>query len=119
MAHAGAEGVREAGAEAVVKRVLETVPEEVARKAGFKLEQDAPVARIDELAQFDGFLFGTPTRFGNMTGQMKNFLDQAGSLWMSGALVGADGRRQPSKVELEGARYLGKHLAQIAAKLAR
>ena len=181
MAGAVAEGVREAGAQATVKRVPETVPEEVARKSGFKLEQKAPVASIDELAEYDGIAFGTPTRFGNMAGQMKNFLDQAGGLWMKGALVGkaaavftssatqhggqestiltfhpvllhlgfvivglpyafqgqmgvaevmgtspygastiagGDGSRQPSKVELEGARYLGRHLAQVAAKLA-
>lgn len=182
MAQAAAEGVREAGAEATVKRVPETVPEEVARKSGFKLDQKAPVATIDELAQYDGIVFGTPTRFGNMAGQMKNFLDQAGGLWLKGLLVGkaaavltssatqhggqestiltfhpvllhlgfvivglpyafqgqmgvdevmgnspygastiagGDGSRQPSKVELDGARYLGKHLAQVAAKLAR
>jgi NAD(P)H dehydrogenase (quinone) len=181
MAGAVAEGAREAGAQATVKRVPETVPEEVARKSGFKLEQKAPIATIEELAQYDGIVFGTPTRFGNMAGQMKNFLDQAGSLWMKGALVGkaaavftssatqhggqestiltfhpvllhlgfvivglpyafqgqmgvaevmgnspygastiagGDGSRQPSKVELEGARYLGRHLAQVAAKLA-
>jgi NAD(P)H dehydrogenase (quinone) len=181
MAGAVAEGAREAGAQATVKRVPETVPEEVARKSGFKLEQKAPVATIEELAQYDGIVFGTPTRFGNMAGQMKNFLDQAGSLWMKGALVGkaaavftssatqhggqestiltfhpvllhlgfvivglpyafqgqmglaevmgnspygastiagGDGSRQPSNVELEGARYLGRHLAQVAAKLA-
>ena len=181
MAGAVAEGAREGGAQATVKRVPETVPEEVARKSGFKLEQKAPVASIDELAEYDGIAFGTPTRFGNMAGQMKNFLDQAGGLWMKGALVGkaaavftssatqhggqestiltfhpvllhlgfvivglpyafqgqmgvaevmgnspygastiagGDGSRQPSKVELEGARYLGRHLAQVAAKLA-
>jgi len=181
MAGAVAEGVREAGGAATVKRVPETVPEEVARKSGFKLEQKAPIAAIDELADYDGIAFGTPTRFGNMAGQMKSFLDQAGSLWMKGALVGkaaavftssatqhggqestiltfhpvllhlgfvivglpyafqgqmgvsevmgnspygastiagGDGSRQPSKVELDGARYLGRHLAQVAAKLA-
>ena len=182
MAGAVAEGAREAGAQVSVKRVPETVPEEVARKSGFKLEQTAPVASIEELADYDGIVFGTPTRFGNMAGQMKNFLDQAGSLWMKGALVGkaaavftssatqhggqestiltfhpvllhlgfvivglpyafqgqmgvaevmgnspygastiagGDGSRQPSKVEREGAHYLGRHLAQVAAKLAR
>jgi NAD(P)H dehydrogenase (quinone) len=182
MAGAVAEGVRAAGAEATVKRVPETVPEELARKSGFKLDQKAPIASIDELAHYDGIVFGTPTRFGNMAGQMKNFLDQAGSLWMKGTLVGkaaavftssatqhggqestiltfhpvllhlgfvivglpyafqgqmgvsevmgnspygastiagADGSRQPSKVELDGARHLGRHLAEVAAKLAR
>ncbi len=181
MAQAVADGAREAGAEVTVKRVPETVPEEVARKSGYKLDQKAPVATVDELAQYDAVFFGTPTRFGNMTGQMKTFLDQAGGLWLKGALVGkvasvftssatqhggqestiltfhpvllhlgfvivglpyafqgqmgvsevmgnspygastiagGDGSRQPSEVELEGARYQGRHAARIAAKLA-
>lgn len=88
MAEAAAEGVRAAGAEAVIKRVPELMPPEVAQKAGAKLDQKAPVATPQELAEYDGFLFGTPTRFGNMASQMKNFLDQTGGLWMSGALVG-------------------------------
>lgn len=180
MAQAVAEGARQGGTEAVVKRVPETVPEAVARKSGFRLDQKAPVATVEELAQYDAIIFGTPTRFGNMAGQMKSFLDQAGGLWMSGALVGkvasvftssatqhggqestiltfhpvllhlgmvivglpyafrgqmghedvmgnspygastiagGDGSRQPSAVELEGARFQGKHVAQIAAKL--
>ncbi|MGE5096782.1 MAG: NAD(P)H:quinone oxidoreductase [Betaproteobacteria bacterium] len=91
MAYAAAEGAREAGAEAVVKRVPELVPEEIARKSGYKLDQKAPVATVDEMAQYDGIMFGTGTRFGNMTAQMKNFLDQAGGLWMKGALVGKVG----------------------------
>jgi NAD(P)H dehydrogenase (quinone) len=180
MAEEVAAGVREAGAEAVVKRVPETVPEEIARKSGFRLEQKAPVATVEELANYDAIIFGTPTRFGNMAGQMKSFLDQAGGLWMRGALVGkvagvftssatqhggqestiltfhpvllhlgfvivglpyafqgqmgvaevmgnspygastiagGDGSRQPSKLDLDGARYQGKHIAQIASKL--
>ncbi len=180
MAEEVAAGVREAGVEAVLKRVPETVPEDIARKSGFKLVQKAPIATVEELADYDAIIFGTPTRFGNMAGQMKSFLDQAGSLWMRGALVGkvagvftssatqhggqestiltfhpvllhlgfvivglpyafqgqmgvaevmgnspygastiagGDGSRQPSKVELEGARFQGKHIAQIAAKL--
>ena len=182
MAQAVAEGVREAGAEAVIKRVPETVPEEVARKSGYKLDQKAPIATVDELPQYDGILFGTGTRYGNMTAQMKSFLDQTGGLWVKGSLVGkvgsvftstatqhggqestiltfhpvllhlgfvvvglpysfqgqmgvsevmggspygastiagADGSRQPSKIELEGARFQGRHVAQIAAKLAK
>jgi NAD(P)H dehydrogenase (quinone) len=92
MAYAVAEGVRQVeGAEAVVKRVPELVPEEVARKAGFKLDQPAPVAEPAELADYDGVIFGTPTRFGNMASQMRNFLDQTGSLWLSGKLVGKVG----------------------------
>ncbi len=182
MASAVAEGVREAGAEAVIKRVLELVPEEVAKKSGFKLDQAAPIATVDELADYDAIIIGTPTRFGNMTAQMKNFLDQTGGLWAQGKLIGkvgavftssatqhggqestilatqivllhqglvivglpysfqgqmglqevtggspygastiagGDGSRQPSDNELAGARYQGRHVAQIAAKLAR
>ena len=181
MSEAVAEGAREAGAQVTVKRVPETVPEEVAKKSGYKLDQKAPVAKVAELAEYDAVIFGTPTRFGNMSGQMKSFLDQAGGLWMKDALVGKvgsvftstatqhggqestiltfhtvllhlgmvlvglpysfkaqngvsgvmgnspygastiadnDGSRQPSKVELDGARFQGKHVAQIAAKLA-
>jgi NAD(P)H dehydrogenase (quinone) len=181
MAEAVAEGVCETGAQVVIKRVPELVPEEVARKSGFKLDQKAPVATVKELPEYDAIIFGTGTRYGNMTAQMKNFLDQTGALWASGALVGkvgsvfsssatqhggqestiltfhpvllhfgmivvglpyafqgqmgvsevmgnspygastiagGDGSRQPSRVELEGARYQGRHVAQIAAKLA-
>jgi NAD(P)H dehydrogenase (quinone) len=181
MAGAVAEGVREAGVEVVVKRVPELVPEEVARKSGYKLDQAAPVVTVAELPEYDAIIFGTGTRYGNMTAQMKNFLDQTGGLWASGALVGkvgsvfsssatqhggqestiltfhpvllhlgmvvvglpysfqgqmgvsevmgntpygastiagADGSRQPSAVELEGARFQGRHVAQIASKLA-
>jgi NAD(P)H dehydrogenase (quinone) len=182
MSQAVAEGVKAAGSEATIRRVPETVPEEIARKSGFKLDQAAPIATIDELPNYDAVIFGTPTRFGNMSGQMKNFLDQAGSLWMSGSLVGkvasvftssatqhggqestiltfhpvllhlgmiivglpyafqgqmgvtevmgnspygastiagGDGSRMPSAVELDGARYQGRHVAGIATKLAR
>jgi NAD(P)H dehydrogenase (quinone) len=182
MAYAAAEGARAGGAEAVVKRVPELVPEEIARKSGFKLDQPAPIATVEELAQYDAIMFGTGTRFGNMTAQMKNFLDQTGAHWMTGALVGkvgsvfsssatqhggqestiltfhpvllhhgmvvvglpyafqgqmgvaevmgnspygastiagGDGSRQPSQVELEGVRFQGRHVAQIAAKLAK
>lgn len=91
MAEAVAEGVREAGAEAVIKRVPETVPEEIARQHHFKLDQAAPVASPQELGDYDAILFGTPTRYGNMAGQMKQFLDQTGGLWMKGALVGKPG----------------------------
>ncbi len=180
MAYAVAEGAREAGADVVVKRVPELIPEEVARKSGFKLDQSAPIATVQELPEYDAIIFGTPTRYGNMAAQMKSFIDQTGSLWASGALVGkvgsvfassgtqhggqestvltfhpvllhlglivvglpysfqgqmgvddvmgnspygastiagGDGSRQPSKVELDGARYQGRHVAQIAAKL--
>ena len=91
MADAVAEGVREAGAEAVVKRVPELVPEEVARKSHYKLDQKAPVATIEELADYDAIVVGTGTRFGRMSSQMANFLDQAGGLWARGALHGKVG----------------------------
>ncbi|MDV7212658.1 NAD(P)H:quinone oxidoreductase [Azotobacter beijerinckii] len=89
MAEAVAEGARSVpGVEVTLKRVPETMPEELARKAGAKLDQTAPVAEPKELADYDAILFGTPTRFGNMAGQMRSFLDQTGGLWVSGALVG-------------------------------
>ena len=182
MAEAVAEGVREAGAEAVIKRAPETVPEDVARQSGFKLDQKAPIASAAELADYDAVIIGTPTRFGNMAAQMKNLLDQTGGLWLQGKLIGkvgsvftstatqhggqestilsthtvllhqgmvivglpysfqgqmgvteitgcspygastiagGDGSRQPSENELAGARFQGRHVAEIAAKLAR
>ena len=89
MAGAIAEGARSVdGVEVTVKRVPELMSEEAARKAGVKLGQPAPVASPKELANFDAIMFGTPTRFGNMAAQMRNFLDQTGSLWLSGGLVG-------------------------------
>ncbi len=88
MAEEVAAGVRDAGSEAVVKRVPETVPEDIVRKSGFKLDRKAPVAKVEGLADYDAMIFGTPPRCGNMAGQMKNFLDQAGGLWMRGSLVG-------------------------------
>jgi len=181
MAGAVAEGAREAGAEVVVKRVPEIVPEEVAKASHFKLDQAAPIATVDELADYDAIIIGVPTRFGNMAAQMKNFLDQTGGLWFQGKLIGkvgsvftstasqhggqestilsthtvllhqglvivglpysfqgqmgvkevtgcspygastisdGDGSRQPSANELAGARFQGKHVATIAAKLA-
>ncbi|MFV0476079.1 MAG: NAD(P)H:quinone oxidoreductase [Pikeienuella sp.] len=182
MAEAVADGAREVGGvEAVVKRVAELVPEEIAKKSGFKLDQAAPIADPNELADYDAVIFGTPTRFGNMAAQMKQFLDQTGGLWAAGKLIGkvgsvftssatqhggqestilnfhttllhqgmvvvglpysfagqmtmdeiaggspygastiaaGDGSRQPSALELEGARFQGRHVAGIAAKLA-
>lgn len=89
MAEAVAEGARSVpGVEVTLKRVPETMPEDAARKAGAKLDQAAPVASPQELADYDAILFGTPTRFGNMAGQMRTFLDQTGGLWVKGALVG-------------------------------
>lgn len=92
MANAVAEGVRSVeGVEAVIKRVPETMPPEVAERYGAKLDQAAPEASPKELDEYDAIIFGTPTRFGNMAAQMRNFLDQTGSLWMKGALVGRVG----------------------------
>jgi len=82
----GARGV--AGTEVALKRVPDLMPEEVARKAGAKLDQAAPIATPDELANYDAIIFGTPTRFGNMCAQMRNFLDQTGRLWLNGGLIG-------------------------------
>jgi NAD(P)H dehydrogenase (quinone) len=91
MAKAVAEGAREAGAQVDIKRVPETVPEEVAKAAHFKLDQDAPVATIGELADYDAIIIGAGTRFGRMNSQMAAFLDQAGGLWARGALNGKVG----------------------------
>lgn len=77
--------------EVAVKRVPDLVPEEVARKSGAKLDQDAPIATVSELADYDAIIFGTPTRFGNMCAQMRNFLDQTGGLWVNGNLIGKVG----------------------------
>lgn len=181
MATAVAEGARQCnGVEVTVKRVPELVPEDVARNAGMKLDQPAPVAKPEELGDYDAIIFGTPTRFGNMAAQMRNFLDQTGGLWAQGKLVGkvgsvfastasqhggqettltsfhttllhqgmiivgvpykaqelfnmaeisggtpygattlagTDGKRQPSENELAIARFQGRHVAEIAAKL--
>jgi NAD(P)H dehydrogenase (quinone) len=183
MAEAVAEGARQvSGAAVTIKRVPELVPDEVARKSGHKLDQKAPIADPNELADYDAVIFGVPTRFGNMAAQMRNFLDQTGGLWMKGALVGkvgsvftstatqhggqettitsfhhtllhqgmiivglpyscqnlmimteitggspygaatlagTDGSRKPTENELGMARFQGKHVAEIAAKLTR
>ncbi len=92
MAKAVAEGAASvAGTEVVIKRVPELIPEEVAKRSGIKLEQDAAVATVDELPTYDAIIFGTPTRFGMMASQMRNFLDQTGGLWAKGALIGKVG----------------------------
>jgi NAD(P)H dehydrogenase (quinone) len=91
MAQAVAEGAAGAGAEVVVKRVPELVPAEVAKASGFKTEQAAPVATVDELPDYDAIILGVPTRFGSMPAQMKNFLDQTGGLWFQGKLIGKVG----------------------------
>ena len=91
MAMAIAEGVRSAGAAVDIKRVPETAPEEVARAGHFKLDQAAPVAHIDDLIEYDAIIVGTGTRFGRISSQMASFLDQAGDLFMRGALNGKVG----------------------------
>ncbi len=186
MAEAVAEGAREVeGAEVVMRRVPETLPAEVLDKMGATEAQKAfagvPVCKVSELSEADAIIFGTPTRFGNMCGQMRQFLDATGGLWAKGALVGkvgsvfassatqhggqestilsfhitllhqgmvvvglpytfqgqtrideitggspygastiagGKGERMPSENELEAARFQGRHVAQIAAKLA-
>lgn len=180
MAYAIAEGARAAGAQVDVKRVPETVPEEIARNAHFKLDQAAPVATVAELENYDAIIVGTGTRYGRITSQMAAFLDQTGGLWARGALngkvgaafvstatqhggqettlfslitnllhfgmtivglpyshqgqmsisevvggapygattiAGGDGSRQPSEIELAGARHQGELVAKTAAKL--
>jgi NAD(P)H dehydrogenase (quinone) len=181
LAKAVRDGVTEVdGVQVELKRVPELIPEEQAKQIGVKLEQDAAIADPNELGDYDGIIFGTPTRFGNMCAQMRNFLDQTGGLWMKGALVGkvgsvftstasqhggqettitsfhstllhhgmvvvgtpyaipnltrmdeisggspygassitgSDGKRMPSENELEIARFQGRHVASIAAKL--
>jgi NAD(P)H dehydrogenase (quinone) len=91
MAEAVAEGARAAGATVDIKRVPELVPEDIARKSHYKLDQVAPVAKIDDLANYDAIVVGTGTRFGRMGSQMASFLDQAGGLWARGALNGKVG----------------------------
>lgn len=92
MAQAIARGAKAvAGTNVEIKRVPELVAEEVAKKSGYKLNQTAPIATVDELPHYDAIIFGTPTRYGNMTAQMRNFLDQTGGLWAKGALEGKVG----------------------------
>lgn len=91
MANAVAEGARSTGAQVDVKRVPETVSEEIAKSAHFKLDQSAPIATVEELVNYDAIVIGAPTRFGRMPSQMAAFLDQAGGLWAKGALNGKVG----------------------------
>src|SRR4051794_16992496 len=102
MANAAAEGARETGAEAVVKRVPELVPEEVARKSGFKLDQPAPVATVNELPDYDAIMLGVRARYGRMNSQIANFLDQTGGLWARGALNGKVGSGMSSTATQHG-----------------
>jgi len=91
MANAMAEGARAGGASVTIKRVPETVPEEVARNGHFKLDQQAQVVTVDELPDYDAIIIGAPTRYGRMPSQMASFLDQTGGLWARGALHGKVG----------------------------
>ncbi|MHB1679481.1 MAG: NAD(P)H:quinone oxidoreductase [bacterium] len=92
MAEAVAKGAREIeGAEVTIKRVPKVMTPEVLKNIGAKIDQKAPIANSDELADYDAVIFGTPTRFGNMTGQMRNFLDRTGNLWQEGKLIGKIG----------------------------
>ena len=97
LANAITEGARAvAGVEVTLKRVPETMPPDVAKQAGAKLDQAAPVASPKELGDYDAIIFGTPTRFGNMAAQMRNFLYQTNSLWVKGALVGRSAASSPA-----------------------
>jgi NAD(P)H dehydrogenase (quinone) len=102
MAYAAADGVRQGGSTAEVKRVPELVPDDVARKSHLKLDQPAPVATVDELAEYDGLIVGIPTRYGRMPSQLANFLDQTGGLWAKGALVGKVGSVMSSSATQHG-----------------
>jgi NAD(P)H dehydrogenase (quinone) len=111
MASAVAEGVRDAGARVALKRVPEIVPEAIARKSGYKLDQPAPLATVAELVDYDAIIIGTPTRFGNMAAQMKNFLDQTGGRWVRDKLVGKVG----SVFTSSGSQYGGQETMILSA----
>jgi NAD(P)H dehydrogenase (quinone) len=91
MAYAVAEGARSAGAEVDVKRVPELVPPDVAKASYYKMDQAAPIATVDDLKNYDAIIFGAGTRYGTVASQMRNFIDQTGGLWATGALVGKVG----------------------------
>ncbi len=102
MAHAVAEGARAAGHAADIKRVAELVPEEIARSSRYKLDQQAPVAKSDDLLNYDAIIVGTGTRYGRMTSQMANFWDTTGGLWAQGKLVGKVGAAFTSTASQHG-----------------
>ena len=111
MADAIAEGARSVeGTEVTIKRVPETMSAEISKAIRAKLEQTAPLAKPGELAKYDGIIFGTPVRFGGMAGQMRNFLDQTGLLWVSGALIGKVG----SAFTSSGAQHGGQEAALLS-----
>jgi NAD(P)H dehydrogenase (quinone) len=102
MAEAVAAGAREAGAEVAIRRVPELVPPEVAAKSHYKLDQAAPIATVDELAEYDAIVVGSPTRYGRLSSQMANFWDQTGGLWFGGKLVGKLGAAFTSTASQHG-----------------
>jgi NAD(P)H dehydrogenase (quinone) len=102
MAYAAAEGAKEAGATVHVKRVPELVPADTAKAMHYKMDQKAEIATVDELPNYDAIIFGTGTRYGMMTAQMKNFIDQTGGLWAKGALVGKVGSAMTSAATQHG-----------------
>lgn len=102
MAYAVAEGAKAEGADVVVKRVPELVPEEVAKASHYKMDQAAPIATAAELADYDAIIFGCGTRYGGFASQMRNFIDQTGALWFSGALVGKVGSAFTSSATQHG-----------------
>jgi NAD(P)H dehydrogenase (quinone) len=102
MAYAAAEGAKEAGATVHVKRVPELVPADTAKAMHYKIDQKAEIATVDELPNYDAIIFGTGTRYGMMTAQMKNFIDQTGALWATGALVGKVGSAMTSAATQHG-----------------
>ncbi|MCZ4092871.1 NAD(P)H:quinone oxidoreductase type IV [Sinorhizobium psoraleae] len=102
MAHAVAEGAKSTGAEVVVKRVPELVPEDVAKASHYKMDQVAPIATVSELADYDAIIFGSGTRYGTVASQMRNFIDQTGSLWAQGKLVGKVGSAFTSSATQHG-----------------
>ncbi|MEZ2132339.1 MULTISPECIES: NAD(P)H:quinone oxidoreductase type IV [unclassified Sinorhizobium] len=102
MAYAVAEGAKSVGADVTVKRVPELVPEEVAKASHYKLDQAAPIATVDELADYDAIIVGAGTRFGTVASQMRNFWDQTGGLWFSGKLVGKVGSAFTSSATQHG-----------------
>jgi NAD(P)H dehydrogenase (quinone) len=102
MAYSAAEGAKEAGATVHVKRVPELVPAETAKAMYYKMDQKAEIATVDELPNYDAIIFATGTRYGMMTAQMKNFIDQTGALWAKGALVGKVGSAMTSAATQHG-----------------
>jgi NAD(P)H dehydrogenase (quinone) len=102
MAYAVAEGAKSAGADVVVKRVPELVPEEVAKSSYFKMDQAAPIATVEELVEYDAIIVGAGTRFGTVASQMRNFWDQTGGLWFAGKLVGKVGSMFTSSATQHG-----------------